>query len=201
MHSWGVLKERLELIVCPVVRHVSKSKTLQAAMEPDAIKECACCRFASLASVISAILQAAHQSQSALLWPLRGRLTMQIKPVESRGAPKERRTGPGIHSLAAQDTLDEWRAELYEGDRQHFGAVPEAGPASQCLAEIAFPQPSWAASALKEEGPLTVYTWKDYFKHTNIKGIQSQIHFFFTSVLGKKEKKNNITHTVDVLFL
>ncbi len=174
MHSWGALKERLELIVCPVVRHVSKSKTLQAAMEPDAIKECACWRFSSLASVISAILQAAHQSQSALLWPLRGRLTMQIKPVESRGAPKERRTGPGIHSLAAQDTLDEWRAELYEGDRQKFGAVPEAGPASQCLAEIAFPQPSWAASALKEEeGPLTVYTWKDYFKHTNIKGIQS----------------------------
>ncbi len=159
-------------------------------MEPDAIKECACCRFASLASVISAILQAAHQSQSALLWPLRGRLTMQIKPVESRGAPKERRTGPGIHSLAAQDTLDEWRAELYEGDRQHFGAVPEAGPASQCLAEIAFPQPSWAASALKEEGPLTVYTWKDYFKHTNIKGIQSQIHFFFYQCTWEKRKKN-----------
>ncbi len=120
----------------------------------------------------------------------------------AEGPQKNGERGPGYTLSLHTDTLDEWRAELYEGDRQKFGAVPEAGPASQCLAEIAFPQPSWAASALKEEeGPLTVYTWKDYFKQTNIKGIQSQIHFFFTSVLGKKEKKINITHTVDVLFL
>lgn len=53
-----------------------------------------------------------------------------------------------------------WARELYEGDRQKFCAVPEAVPESQCLAELAFPLPSWVASTLKgEESLFTVHIW------------------------------------------
>lgn len=68
-----------------------------------------------------------------------------------------RRTGNGDRELSRSAGYMgyEWREELYEGDRQKFCAVPEAGPGSQCQAELAFPRPSLIASALKgEESPL-----------------------------------------------
>lgn len=69
---------------------------------------------------------------------------------ERRG---HRRTGSGDRELSRSAGFMgyEWRVELYEAERQKFCAVPEAGPGSQCQAELAFPRPSLVASALKGE--------------------------------------------------
>lgn len=56
---------------------------------------------------------------------------------------------PGYTGWVESRTL--WRRQT------KVGAVPEAGPGSQCLAELASPRPSWAAWALKEERDRLLY--------------------------------------------
>lgn len=70
-----------------------------------------------------------------------------------------RRTGNGDRELSRSAGYMgyEWREKLYEGDRQKFCAVPEAGPGSQCQAELAFPRPSLVASTLKGEESQLIY--------------------------------------------